>query len=155
MSFEHCEFDDNGCPVLKVKSSDGRHFVLTDFIDYVSETGIRFRAPMGGKSDGCSTPPEIWAAMGVSWLPPFGKYWPAAYFHDGAYQNWLLTVNPDGICSIANMTKDQADDLFREIMEHLEVKLLERSAIYEGVHLAGWRAFRDDRAAAAAISSPS
>lgn len=143
--FEHCLCDLDGCPILQVKSSDGRHFELTRDFDYVARDGRRFRAPIGGKSDGCSTPPEIWNAMGVPWLPPFGKYWPAAFIHDGAYQNWLLVVNAEGICSAANLSKDQADALFLEIMEVLNVKLLERCAIYEGVHLCGWRAFRDDR----------
>ena len=86
-------------------------------------------------------------------MPPFGRYWPAAYFHDGAYQNWLLLVNADGVCRQADLTKDQADDLFAEIMEVLNVKELERAAIYEGVHEAGWSAFREDRQAAAAASS--
>ena len=151
--FEHCEFDSNGCPILQVKGSDGRHFELTQSLDYVARDGRRFRAPIGGKSDGCSTPPEIWSALGLTWLPPFGRYWPAAYFHDGAYQNWLLVVNAEEICSAANLTKDQSDDLFLEIMEVLNVKLLERSAIYEGVHEAGWRAFREDRAVVATSSN--
>ena len=150
--FEHCLCEEDGCPILQVKSSDGRHFTLTAPLDYITRDGRRFRAPIGSKSDGCSTPPEIWNAMGVAWLPPFGKYWPAAFFHDGAYQNWLLLVNADGICRQADLTKDQADDLFAEIMEVLNVKFFERSAIYEGVHLCGWRAFREDREDVAASS---
>jgi len=158
MGFEHCDLDENGRPILAVKSSDGRHFELLCSFDYVAGDGRRFRAPIGATSDGASTPPELWSLMGEQWLAPFGTYWPAVFIHDGGYQNWLQLVDhSDNISpaniSPANLTKDQADELCKEIMEVLNVKIGERSAIYEGVHLLGWRAFREDREAAATVSN--
>lgn len=135
--------------MLVVRGSDGRHFELVNSFDYVARDGRRFRAPIGAKSDGASTPPELWSLLGEQWLAPFGTYWPAVFIHDGAYQDWLQLVDPHGNVSPAKLTKDQADELCREIMEILGVSLAQRAAIYEGVHLLGWRAFREDRKAAA------
>ena len=145
MNFEHCDLDANGRPLLLVRSSDGRHFELLCAFDYVARDGTRYRAPIGAKSDGASTPPELWSLMGEQWLAPFGTYWPAVFIHDGGYQNWLQRVGLDGNVSQANLTKDQADELCKEIMELLNVKVGECCAIYEGVHEFGWRAFREDR----------
>lgn len=147
MSFERCQLDPNGRPFLVAKSSDGRHFELVCSFDYVSRDGTRYRAPIGAKSDGASTPPELWCLMGQQWLAPFGTYWPAVFIHDGAYQNWLQRVDKNNVIQAANLTKDQGDELCKEIMEVLGVALGERCAIYEGIHEFGWRAFREDRAA--------
>lgn len=147
MGFENCEVK-NGRPQLLVKTTDGRHFELLASLDYVARDGRRFRVPMGATSDGCSTPPELWALMGKQWLAPFGTYWPAAVIHDAAYRNSLRLVTNDGVGSPANLAKDECDALFLEIMEYLGTSVGERSAIYEGVHLLGWGAFREDREAA-------
>jgi len=150
MTFEHCDLDSNGRPLLVVRSADGRNFELLCSFDYVARDGRRFRAPIGAVSDGASTPPELWTLLGQQWLAPFGTYWPAVFIHDGGYRNWLQFVADDGTVSLANLTRDQADDLCKEIMEVLNVSIGERSAIYEGIHMLGWRAFREDRVAAAA-----
>lgn len=149
MSFEKCDLDAKGRPLLVVRSSDGRHFELLCAFDYVARDGRRFRAPIGAISDGASTPPELWTLLGQQWLAPFGSYWPAVFIHDGGYRNWLELVTADGKASPANLTRDQADELCKEIMELLDVPLGERCAIYEGIHLLGWSAFRQDRKAAA------
>lgn len=151
MSFKNCDLDSAGRPLLVARSSDGRHFELICSFDYIAKDGRHFRAPIGARSDGASTPPELWTLMGEQWLTPFGTYWPAVFLHDGGYQNWLQLVDDAGRVRQANLTKDQADELCREIMEELCVSLGQRTAIFEGVHLLGWRAFREDRIA----SSPS
>jgi len=69
---------------FQVSSVDGRNFVLLADAFYTSADGARYCLPAGAASDGASTPPEVWPLM-----PPFGKYWPAAYLHDAAYRNTL------------------------------------------------------------------
>ncbi|MGB7767441.1 MAG: DUF1353 domain-containing protein [Verrucomicrobiia bacterium] len=149
MSFENCDLDANGRPILVTKSSDGRNFELVCSFDYLARDGTRYRAPIGATSDGCSTPPELWSLMGKQWLAPFGTYWPAAFIHDGAYRNWLQRIDDAGRVQTANLSKEQSDNLFAELMELLGTSIGERSAIYEGVHELGWRAFREDRAVSA------
>jgi len=73
---------------LRVSSLDGRNFVLLADVFYVAGDGTRYCLPAGATSDGASTPPEVWPLV-----PPFGKYWPAAYLHDAAYRNTLLMWN--------------------------------------------------------------
>ena len=89
MTFEHCDLDSNGRPLLVVRSADGRNFELLCSFDYVARDGRRFRAPIGAVSDGASTPPELWTLLGQQWLAPFGTYWPAVFIHDGGYRGFV------------------------------------------------------------------
>lgn len=96
---------------------------------YVTSKMERIEVPAGTASDGASTPREIWSAF-----PPFGDYWRAAFLHDFLYRD---TDRP----------KDECDSLFLEAMEALGVDEAVRKTLYEGVHLAGGKAFEEDRAA--------
>jgi hypothetical protein len=77
-------------------------------------------------------------------LPPFGEYWKAAVAHDAAYRG-TLEVWRDSHWLPAMLTKDEADSLFLEIMSTLQVAEAQKAQLYEGVHLLGYRAFREDR----------
>ena len=124
---------------LKVSSLDGRNFVLLADAFYVAGDGTRYCLPAGASSDGASTPPEVWPL-----LPPFGKYWPAAYLHDAAYRNRLLVWN--GLdWSPAALAKAKCDALLLEAMESLGVGLVERRTLYEGVVIGGTSSFEQDR----------
>ena len=128
---------------LTVKTSDGRNCVLLEPLVYFSpQFGQTFRAPVGAKTDGASTPPALWTT-----LPPFGVYWLAAVIHDAAYQD-TLQVFTGTDWTRARLTKDQADNLLKEAMDSLGVSERESIVIYEGVHFGGADAFRDDRLAA-------
>jgi len=112
---------------LKVSSRDGRNFVLLAPFTFVTKAGEIITVPAGTTSDGASTPRPIWNV-----IPPFGVYWPAAYLHDYLYRD---TQRPEAEC----------DNLLSEAMASLNVEEAERIAIYEGVHLGGWKAFKQDR----------
>ena len=129
-------------PSLTVSSTDGRNFVLTEHIEYTSLSGVIYRLPQGAPSDGASTPEALWALPLC--LTPFGKYWPAAYAHDCAYQDTLQIATPTGFIK-ASLTKEKCDSLLLEIMERLEVNQIIAHAIYQGVNVGGFIAFNDDR----------
>jgi hypothetical protein len=124
-----------------VRTTDGRNFVVAENIDLVDEKGTTYRVPVGAQSDGCSIPPELWGTK----LTPFGPWWRSAVVHDAGYRNTLLRLRADGTWDNADLSKDQCDHLFLDCMLCDGVDLLIREAIYEGVHIAGWKAFREDR----------
>ena len=115
--------------VLKVQTSDGRNFVLLESFSYITQAGLLIVVPIGATSDGASTPPELWPT-----IPPFGKYWMAAFLHDYLYR---CTQYPKILC----------DTIFKEAMISLGVSSLEADTIYEGVNLFGTSNFDTDRAA--------
>lgn len=124
-----------------VRTRDGRNVTVMEPIEVVTDTGARYRVPVGAMSDGASTPNEVWTA-----LPPFGEYWAAAVIHDAAYRGTLERQLANGDWMPAWLTKDQCDTLFLDAMGALGVDQLKKETLYEGVHLAGWRAFKEDRA---------
>ena len=112
---------------LKVSTEDGRNFILLEPFTYTSLHGDSIIVPVGSESDGASTPPEIWPS-----IPPFGKYWKAAYLHDYLYR---YTKYP----------KEYCDSILREAMICLGVNKIEVDVIYEGVNLGGQSSFDQDR----------
>jgi hypothetical protein len=114
---------------LKVSTADGRNFVLLEEFSYRANSGEVITVPVGATSDGASTPPEIWPT-----IPPFGRYWKAAFLHDYLYR---CTQRPKAEC----------DGLFKEAMVSLGVNGIEADIIYAGVDLLGQRSFDADRAA--------
>jgi Protein of unknown function (DUF1353) len=126
-------------PELVATSRDGRNFRLAQAKCVRTNTDL-FQMPVGAPSDGASIPQPLWSTG----LAPFGIYWPAAYAHDCAYQGTLLVLR-DGGWVPAMLTKDQSDDLLNALMFALGAPEAVRLEIYEGVHLGGWKAFRDDR----------
>jgi hypothetical protein len=124
-----------------VRSSDGRNFVLQEPLEVVRDDGARFRVPAGATSDGASTPSEMWAI-----LPPFGPWWLAAIVHDAAYRGTLERQMANDTWMVAMLPKEQCDLLFLDCMSALGVEQGKKEALYEGVRLGGWKAFREDRA---------
>ena len=112
---------------LLTEAADGRHVKLMEPLVFIRPNGEVITAPIGTLSDGASTPPVIWPV-----IPPFGSYWLATVLHDYLYR-------------ITKRDKDECDLILLEAMVSLEVPLLLREAIYEGVHLGGGIAFDDDR----------
>lgn len=119
---------------LAVQTSDGHSFELLEDLVYTAKDGTVYTVPAGSLTDGASTPPILWPT-----IPPFGKYWLAAVLHDWAYRYSALS-------------KQECDWLLKEAMVSLDVDLVLCDTIYEGVHLGGWKSFRDDRAAVVATA---
>ncbi len=138
---------------FQVETEDFRHFsnlVAKEIVAQYDDGSYKmFRVSVGAKSDIASTPPEVWAKAGVVvWLPPFGPYAPDAYAHDSAYQNTLEVFDPVGrYWTPANLSKDESDELLKALMFSGGVDPLKAEEIYQGVHVGGWRAFREDRSA--------
>ena len=116
---------------LNVRTSDGRNFVNLEEWFFTTKAGVRIVVPIGTTSDGASTPREIW-----SFIPPFGTYWMAAFLHDYLYR-------------LSSYPKEFCDVVLLEAMECLGVDVIERDAIYEGVHEEGESSFDEDRKAQA------
>jgi hypothetical protein len=124
---------------FKVSTLDGRNFALLSDVFYISKDGTRYCMIAGSESDGASTPQAVW-----NLIPPFGKYWPAAFLHDCAYRNTLRIW--DGLNWVqAGLEKDECDSLLKEAMESLGVNPVELETIYEAVSIAGRAAFYKDR----------
>jgi hypothetical protein len=133
-----------------VETSDGRHVTLLGDIDFRAPNTALFRLPKGAESDGASTPRLLWID-----LPPFGAYWRAAVLHDLAYRDLLLWLNPHTtLWQKASLTKSQCDALFLAAMMLDRVTAINRDRLYQGVHLAGWRSFKEDRAPTLVPSVP-
>lgn len=112
---------------LDVRTSDGRNFIsLIDF-SFQRLNGEIIMVPAGSSSDGASTPCALWPT-----IPPFGKYWMAAFLHDYLYR---CTTRP----------KVECDAIFKEAMISLGVVSFEADIIYEGVNLCGQYSFNTDR----------
>lgn len=135
-------------PYLDVRTHDGRNFTAIADADYQAKDGTFYRIQSGATSDGASTPPVLWAKFDLEWLPPFGSYWMAAFLHDAAYRNSLLTWNGTAFVAVS-LPKDKCDDLLREAMQSLGTHNLAVEEIYHGVVECGESSFEKDRATAA------
>jgi len=117
-------------------------------VDYISKSGMHYRIPIGASTDFASVPKELWGAL--LFLIPTGWYSLPAELHDSAYQNTLQVI--DGQCNImiANLNEQESNDLLLEAMQSIKPQptLFEKAqmdAIYEGVTIGGWHAFKEDR----------
>ena len=116
-------------PTFKTTSADGQNFVLTEAVIFHRPDGSCLTMPIGCTSDGASTPHPVWNI-----LPPFGKYWRAAFLHDFLYRS---TQYPKSFC----------DTVLLEAMESIGVDSLERDSIYYAVKYFGEDSFNADRQA--------
>ena len=114
---------------ILVRTGDGRNATLVEAFSFTTKAGTVITVPAGSQSDGASTPRAIWQL-----LPPFGRYWLAAFLHDFLYR---YTYLPKAYC----------DSILVEAMEWLDVDPVESKAIYDGVAIGGQAAFDADRAA--------
>lgn len=122
-----------------VLTTDGRNFKVTKPLSYFAKNGKEYVIPYGADTDGASTPSILW-----QFLPPFGKYWLAAVLHDCCYKGSLLIKDGDNLIK-ANLSKEDSDNLLKEAMISLGVDSKTVETIYEGVHIGGWKAFKEDR----------
>ncbi len=125
---------------LDVRTSDGWHVALLEYLYFTSRSGRRFRGRIGAKSDGASTPRVIWVKF-----PPFGPYWLPAVLHDCGYngelEEWL-----DGQWKRVMLSKSENDGLILEAMEDQGCPEIDRLEIYEAVKNFGNTAISEDLA---------
>ena len=115
---------------------------------YQSFDGTVYEIPYCQPTDFASTPPLTWGPP--LYLIPTGWWAIPAMGHDAAFQNTLLVVNEDGSKTKANLTEQQCNALFLEMMQAIKpnptlFEKLQMEAIYEGVTIGGWHAFKEDR----------
>jgi hypothetical protein F3_01659 len=100
--------------------------VTTDFTYLVC--GFDIKVPAGFITDLASTPKYLWLTF-----PPFGRYTDAAIVHDYLYS---------AKCVYQNITREQSDKIFLELMKSLGVPKWKRVLMYRGVRMFGWMFFR-------------
>ena len=107
--------------------ADGRAWVLTDVLRYLSSRGLVVRVPAGFVTDFASVPRPLWW-----WIPAWGRHGFAAVLHD-----WLY------YCQVTS--RRMADDLFREAMAELGVGRAKRTLMWLAVRGPGWFAWAANR----------
>lgn len=117
-------------------------------VDYISKAGTRYRIPYGQGTDFASIPSALWGAP--LFLIPYGWYSLPAMLHDSGFRNNLLIVNADSTISLAALSESQCNDLLLEAMRSLKpnpgaLESMQMHAIFEGVALFGFNAYRSDR----------
>jgi len=122
-----------------------RRWWLEAPLGYRSRAGRVFIVPAGFETDGASVPRVLW------WLyPPFGgEYDRAAVVHDDLYARAEDFAGADR----GHLSRGEADELMREMMEVDGFRKTGRWTIYTGVRLGGWVAWRRYRRAAAAAAA--
>ncbi len=130
-----------------INQGDFHNFKLLENEDYISSNGVRYRLPKSCPSDLASTPSAIWGPP--FFLPPFGWYSMPCFLHDAGYRNYLLIVNSDGSTKIANLSKEECDNLLLESMNSLgeltQFQKIQRDEIYKGVCYGGYHSYNEDR----------
>jgi hypothetical protein len=142
--------------ISSVDTSDFRHFVPTDSVEYLSLAGVLYRFPRYAPTDLASIPRPLWAL-----LPPQGEdgaeYGLAARGHDNLYQDtalvWPTGATPPTVFVPndntgwvkATLPKADCDLLLLEMMIALKVPGRIAEEIYLGVKLGGQAAFDKDR----------
>jgi len=109
---------------------DGKTWIiLNDFAYEIGEEGSGdiIRVPIGTYTDFASIPRPLWAIF-----PRWGKYGNAAVIHDWMYWD-------------QSRSRKEADDIFLEGMEVLEVPSWTRKTIYRAVRMFGGFAWRNNR----------
>lgn len=119
---------------LIFEDDGGLPFTLVRPLVYLTKVGAptgkinKITVPAGFKTDLASIPRFFWRV-----LPQVGKYDAAAVVHDYLYRN-------NGV------TRLEADDVLLEAMGVLNVPAWQRSIIYAGVRVGGWKPWNEYRA---------
>lgn len=99
------------------------------------------RVEAGFITDFASIPRVLWWL----WPPSQGPYLAAALVHDCLYKTGYVVNRHTG--ERRAIARDESDDVMKEIMEICETPLATKRAIFRGVRLGGWHAWRKHRKA--------
>lgn len=105
-----------------------REWEIKEKFVYETTGGYSIVVPVGYTTDGASIPRGLW-----NLFPPNGKYLEAAVVHDYIYTD---------LCHI--FSKEQADDIFLDIMEELGISLWRRRILWAGTVVGGKGDWPDD-----------
>lgn len=121
---------------------DGQNFQFNGPLWYVDLYGDLWCIPKGGTTDGPSIPSDLEGA-----ISPFGKgIYAGSNFHDNGYRNTLLKYNKTTkIFELANLTEDQCNNLFDEIMKVEGEDDNKRFLVFKAVCWFGKSSFDVDR----------
>jgi hypothetical protein len=117
-------------PLVVTPMSDGKTWIILSDFGYevgAPGSGDVVSVPIGTYTDFASIPRPLWAIF-----PKWGKYGNAAVVHD-----WLYWDQP--------RSRREADDIFLEGMEILEVPKWKRRTIYYAVRWFGCFAWRSNK----------
>lgn len=122
-----------GVPVPKV-SYDGDEWVLADDCTYAANDGFIITAKGGFKTDLASIPRILWPL-----IASFELSLPASIFHDLIYRWGGRVALPDGEVSPDDkiFSRQEADDLFLELMTRGKDVFWKRNLAYLAVHWFG------------------
>jgi hypothetical protein len=117
-------------PLVVTPLPDGKTWIiLNEFAYEIGEEGSGnvINVPIGTYTDFASIPRTLWAVF-----PRWGKYGNAAVIHDWMYWD-------------QSRSRKEADDIFLEGMEVLEVPTWKRRAIYSAVRTFGGIAWKSNQ----------
>ena len=120
-------------------------------VDYFARDGTHYRISSYQTTDYASAPGAVWGPP--LFLIPYGWWSLPAVLHDAGFQNQLLVVNGDGSTRLAfpgQDTESAINLLFLEAMQSVlpnptMFQKLQMDAIFSGVTIGGWHAFKEDR----------
>ena len=107
--------------------ADGLRAVLLRSFVVKTRSGRVIEVPLGTITDFASVPRIFWRI-----IPPWGSYSPAAVVHDWLYQSGIVE-------------RKEADDIFLELMERLDVPKWDRTMMYWAVRLGGGPSWDSNR----------
>lgn len=115
--------------ILKhLSTGAGTRWELYEPFEYTTKDGYTIVVPKGYRSDGASVPRGLWNLFPVN-----GRYLPAAIVHDYIYTD---------MCSV--FTKKQADQIFADIMDELDVPKWKIKLMHAGVSIGGKGGWKDN-----------
>ena len=136
---------------LDVATGNGADDVLLEPLVFVRHDRSRVRAPIGGTTDGLSTPKIIRILPGYD---STGDDWFSGVLHDAGYRDQL-----EILCRVtcqwvkAHFTQKQCDELIYEAMKAQGVGFMRRWTIYLALRAFGGFDFRSDRKQSAIAAS--
>lgn len=107
--------------LLKLRKEESKWMLFTNLIFYSKRHGL-VNVPAGFTTDLTSTPKAVWG-----WLPPDGPYMAAAIIHDYLYSKY----------SALTITRIEADNIFKEAMESLNINNDKMNLLYYGTRVFG------------------
>lgn len=124
----------NGLAQLE-DEEDGCHAKLLQTLTYTTLDGWTISVPAGFPTDYASIPRLL------TWLiPPRGVYNRPSFVHDFLYHYAPVDPTTGRYC-----TQARADSILREACENCDDRFTQRWAIYLGLRLGGWVAWRNYR----------
>lgn len=118
----------------------GHTYVVKSPLTYRALDKRVFTVPVGFQTDGASVPRFLWMLY-----PPFGDdYSSAAVLHDYLYAKAEEYTGKDWNEALqrSQLSRKEADDLFREVMVIEGFRRTGRWMIYRSVRAGGWKSWR-------------